>query len=174
MNEDNQYSIQFNKDEIYSLEYYLESFMKNHDSEIQFNDDLRNNISNLQYQIDMNKEEIEMDEESELESIIEEIEIRKNQIKKLKSISEDYKYYLYHSNDLYDEENKNIFISELNIEIILSEKLLKENENKKIILDHKDLSYKDSDFQIEYQEDDRRINKNDRRIDWESEKNLKI
>ena len=170
--EENKYSMIFEKDEIESLELLIESFLKNHD--LRNDSDLRNQIDNFEYQIDEMKREIESDEESELKSIIEEIEIRRNQIDKLKSIQDDYKYYLYHSNDLYDENNKNDFRNQIEIEIEKSEKLLKENQNKKILLDHKDLSYKESDFQIEYSEDDRRINKNDRRIDWESEKNLKI
>lgn len=107
----------------------------------------------------------------EIEENQKEIEIRKNQIEKLKSLRDEYKYYLYHDNDLYDQNNKNDFIDEISIEIKKSEKLLK---NLEIIENHKNLNYKESDFQIEYSEDDRRKNKDDRRIDWESEKNLKL
>lgn len=58
-----------------------------------------------------------------------EIEIREDQIKKLKDIKEDYDYYFYHDDDYYEEINdKNIFQFYLEREIKISEEILERLE----------------------------------------------
>lgn len=58
-----------------------------------------------------------------------EIEIRRNQIEKLKDIKNDYEYYYYHDNSYYEEiNNKEIFEIVLKKEIEISEEILERLE----------------------------------------------